>query len=51
MAMRMSLAITVAGVMIKAKWKSELLIKNTEELQKPKSFIIDGPDPYTISEK
>ena len=44
-------AMTAHYFLNQSSWKEDLLIKNYEEMEKPQSFFIDGPDPFKLTEE
>lgn len=48
--MRVSVATALATIIIGWNYKTERLIRANEELKKPFSFWIDGPDPFLMTE-
>jgi hypothetical protein len=48
---RVSFACVLTLVLYQWEYKTERLISTNEELAKPHSFMIDGPDPFHLSEK
>lgn len=46
---RLAIASTLMVVWYQCEYKVDRLIKANEELAKPESFMIDGPDPFKMS--
>jgi hypothetical protein len=45
----MTLAMILSSVIFQWQYKTDRLIKAAEELSKPESFYIDGPDPFKMT--
>jgi hypothetical protein len=47
---RVSLSCALAFLLFQWEYKLDRMIKSSEEIAKPQSFMIDGPDPFCMSE-
>ena len=44
-----AISLLITGLLFKLRWKEKLLVENNEELYKPFSFAIDGPEPFQMT--
>ena len=50
-AQRLTASAIISTVLINMNWKEDLYIENNTKVNQPQSFMIDGPDPWKMSEE